>query len=310
MSRRRASRCGPAAALTAARCLELFDAAARQPAPRRGRPLAAHPRHRLLHDRLVGARGQRRRGRGAPAHRPGAAALPVRRLLPGPGRPGRAAATTASRDVLLGLVGAADEPIAGGTAQGVRPPRPGRHPADLDDRLAPAAGRRPGLRARRGPPGSASPTPWPPTRSWWQLRRRVGQPLDRGRRASTPRPTAPTRACRCRCCSSARTTGIGISVRTPPGWVEAALGRRPGAPVRARRRHRPGRRLRRRRRAGRLRARARRTPAVLHLRTVRFGGHAGSDVESGLPQPAEIAADAERDPLLGTARLLVERRRC
>ena len=40
-------------------------------------------------------------------------------------------------------------------------------------------------------------------------------------------------------------------------------------------------------------------------RTVRFGGHAGSDVEAGYRTPAEIAADFGRDPLLGTARLLV-----
>jgi 2-oxoisovalerate dehydrogenase E1 component len=38
----------------------------------------------------------------------------------------------------------------------------------------------------------------------------------------------------------------------------------------------------------------------------RLGGHAGSDVESAYRSPAEIAADEERDPILGTARLLVE----
>ncbi|MGH3303169.1 MAG: transketolase C-terminal domain-containing protein, partial [Streptosporangiaceae bacterium] len=49
-----------------------------------------------------------------------------------------------------------------------------------------------------------------------------------------------------------------------------------------------------------------RAPAFLHLRTVRLGGHAGPDVESAYRSPAEIAADTTRDPLLGTARLLVE----
>jgi 2-oxoisovalerate dehydrogenase E1 component len=39
---------------------------------------------------------------------------------------------------------------------------------------------------------------------------------------------------------------------------------------------------------------------------VRLGGHAGTDVESAYRTPAEIAADTTRDPLLGTARLLVE----
>jgi 2-oxoisovalerate dehydrogenase E1 component len=41
------------------------------------------------------------------------------------------------------------------------------------------------------------------------------------------------------------------------------------------------------------------------VRTVRLGGHAGTDVESAYRTPAEIAADTARDPLLGTARLLV-----
>ena len=53
-------------------------------------------------------------------------------------------------------------------------------------------------------------------------------------------------------------------------------------------------------------ARERRAPAFLHLRTVRLGGHAGTDVESAYRTPEEIAADEARDPLLGTARLLVE----
>ena len=47
-------------------------------------------------------------------------------------------------------------------------------------------------------------------------------------------------------------------------------------------------------------------PAVLHLRTVRFGGHAGTDVESAYRTAAAIRADQARDPLLATARVLVE----
>ncbi|MCU1358919.1 MAG: Transketolase central region, partial [Ilumatobacteraceae bacterium] len=49
-----------------------------------------------------------------------------------------------------------------------------------------------------------------------------------------------------------------------------------------------------------------RRPAMLHLRTVRFMGHAGTDVEAGYRSAASIRADASRDPLLGTARLLVD----
>ncbi len=43
----------------------------------------------------------------------------------------------------------------------------------------------------------------------------------------------------------------------------------------------------------------------MHLSTVRFGGHAGSDAEAGYRTPAEIAAEFGRDPLLGTASALI-----
>nr|WP_081706183.1 thiamine pyrophosphate-dependent enzyme [Nocardia sp. CNY236] len=99
--------------------------------------------------------------------------------------------------------------------------------------------------------------------------------------------------------------GIGISVRTPPDWIERAFGHRPGlayfgadgcnivdtlaaADAAA------------------VWVRERRRPAFLHLRTVRLLGHAGSDVESAYRRPADITADLQRDPLLTTARLLVE----
>ncbi len=49
-----------------------------------------------------------------------------------------------------------------------------------------------------------------------------------------------------------------------------------------------------------------RRPVVLHLQTVRFLGHAGSDAELGYRPPRDVAADQERDPLLGTAGALVE----
>src|SRR5699024_9689598 len=49
-----------------------------------------------------------------------------------------------------------------------------------------------------------------------------------------------------------------------------------------------------------------RAPAFLHLRTVRLLGHAGSDVESAYRTPTELRADLDRDPLVGTARVLVD----
>ncbi len=103
--------------------------------------------------------------------------------------------------------------------------------------------------------------------------------------------------------------GIGISVGTPPGWIAASYGDRPGmrydaadgcdlaaaydASVRTAewvRRHR--------------------APAFLHLSMVRFLGHAGSDVESAYRRPVDVARDLVRDPLVATARLLVEAGAC
>ncbi|HEX6338468.1 MAG TPA: thiamine pyrophosphate-dependent enzyme [Jiangellaceae bacterium] len=99
--------------------------------------------------------------------------------------------------------------------------------------------------------------------------------------------------------------GLGISVRTPEGWVEQAYGSRPGlryfatdgfdvaatydtALAAAEYVRRSGR------------------PAFLHLPTVRFIGHAGSDAEISYRTPSQIEADYPRDPLLGTATALVE----
>ena len=97
--------------------------------------------------------------------------------------------------------------------------------------------------------------------------------------------------------------GIGISVRSPLGWVESALRARPSL----RYEHAPGddpelvlevaREL-----AGWTRATRR--PAVLHLRTVRYLSHAGADVEAAYRTAQEIRADWELDPILGAGRWL------
>ncbi len=97
--------------------------------------------------------------------------------------------------------------------------------------------------------------------------------------------------------------GLGISVRTPQGWVEAA--RHPLLEYF----HADGCDLADIHDVARAAAdhvRATRAPAFLHIRTVRLMGHAGSDVEIAYRTRKEIAADLEHDPLLGTARLLVE----
>lgn len=98
--------------------------------------------------------------------------------------------------------------------------------------------------------------------------------------------------------------GIGISVQTPDGWIESSFGHRPGLAYFGA----DGCDLADAVRASREAAefvRTHRKPALLHLKTVRLMGHAGSDVESAYRSPGEIATDMERDPVLGTARILV-----
>lgn len=98
--------------------------------------------------------------------------------------------------------------------------------------------------------------------------------------------------------------GIGISVKTPRGWIEHTYGNRDGlryfdadgwdvvATFEAAT-------------AAASWVRAHRRPAFLHLRMVRLMGHAGSDFEPAYRRPDEITADFDRDPVLCTAKLLI-----
>ncbi|MGB3245342.1 MAG: thiamine pyrophosphate-dependent enzyme [Sulfitobacter sp.] len=99
--------------------------------------------------------------------------------------------------------------------------------------------------------------------------------------------------------------GIGISTKTPAGWVKASVSARPGlryfeadgldmfAALAGARRAADWVRLHRK-------------PAFLHLRTVRLYGHAGPDVVTTYLPKAEVEADEARDPLLYGARGLVQ----
>jgi 2-oxoisovalerate dehydrogenase E1 component len=98
--------------------------------------------------------------------------------------------------------------------------------------------------------------------------------------------------------------GIGISVKTPTGWIEAVLSSCPGVRYFSADGADPSDALTTARQAAAA-VREQRRPAILHLKTVRFMGHAGSDAEIGYRGQAEIVRDYERDPLLATARLLV-----
>jgi 2-oxoisovalerate dehydrogenase E1 component len=99
--------------------------------------------------------------------------------------------------------------------------------------------------------------------------------------------------------------GLGVSVPSPPGWVAETLKSRPGLRYTAA----DGCDLLEAYEAAVEAAawvREHRRPAVLHLSTVRFLGHAGADAEVAYRTADAIAADLARDPLVGTARLLVE----
>ena len=99
--------------------------------------------------------------------------------------------------------------------------------------------------------------------------------------------------------------GIGISVKTPEGWVAANYGSRPGLHYI----YGDARDIADAMRAAReAEAHVRRTrkPVFLHLRTVRLMGHAGSDLETSYRSRDEINAEANHDPLLHTARRAIE----
>ena len=98
--------------------------------------------------------------------------------------------------------------------------------------------------------------------------------------------------------------GLGISVRTPAGWIESVYSDRPHLRYAVVDGTEPEAVLATARELGDW-VRTQRRPAFLHLRTVRFGGHAGTDVESAYRTPGEIRDDVARDPVLATARRLV-----
>jgi len=98
--------------------------------------------------------------------------------------------------------------------------------------------------------------------------------------------------------------GWGISVRTPGGWVADALSsRRPMRYERVEGTDPIGVYDATEELADHVRMTGR--PAVLHLRVVRYGGHAGTDVESAYRTAASLRADLALDPLLATAATLV-----
>ncbi|MEO3823920.1 thiamine pyrophosphate-dependent enzyme [Actinomadura sp. B10D3] len=293
----------PDGPLTGERCLELFDA---QLGSRHLDLAARHLRAEGHGYYTIGSSGHEGNAAVAAVLRPddpallhyrsGAFFLERARRVPG---------QNPLRDVLLGLVAAAEEPIAGGRHKvfGSRPLHIIPQTSTIASHLPRALGVAFAIEraARLG-----LDAPWP----------RDAVAVCSFGDASANHSTAAGAINAAINCGFqglpmplllvCEDNGIGISVRTPPGWIHAAYGSRPGLAYF----HADGCDLADAYAVAAQAAgwvREHRRPAFLHLRTVRLMGHAGSDVESSYRTPAEMAADLDRDPLLGTARLLVER---
>ncbi|HMB76823.1 MAG TPA: thiamine pyrophosphate-dependent enzyme, partial [Kiloniellaceae bacterium] len=99
--------------------------------------------------------------------------------------------------------------------------------------------------------------------------------------------------------------GLGISVKTPDGWIETVFRNRPGLTyfscdgLNVLETYREARRVA-------AFTRKQRKPAFLHMSCVRLFGHAGPDHQESYLTKAEIARQEDNDPLLHSGRLLVE----
>ncbi|MEV1156132.1 thiamine pyrophosphate-dependent enzyme [Micromonospora chokoriensis] len=228
----------------------------------------------------------------------------------------------AARDVLRGMVASSEEPIAGGrhkvfgradlavvpttsTIASHLPRAVGMGLAVERLRRLDSAGRRTGAGVRVGSGAGAAHVPWPPDAI---VVCSFGDASVNHASATAAFNTAgwyDHAGLRIPVLFVCEDNGLGISVRSPEGWVETTLRAKPGIryfsadgadPVRAY--------------AVAAEAaawvRRNRRPAVLHLRTVRLMGHAGADAESAYRSPAELAEDLDRDPVAATARLLVD----
>ncbi len=97
--------------------------------------------------------------------------------------------------------------------------------------------------------------------------------------------------------------GIGISTKTPTGWIAANFQARPGIKYF----HCDGTDIYQTFKVAQEAAdyvRKRRKPAILHIRTIRLYGHAGADVPTTYMAKSEVEAEEAQDPLLQTVRLL------
>ncbi len=99
--------------------------------------------------------------------------------------------------------------------------------------------------------------------------------------------------------------GIGISTKTPKGWIAATFQNRPGLKYF----HCNGLDIYEAFRVAQEAAhyvRSRKKPAFLHIGTIRLYGHAGADVPTTYLSREEVEAEEANDPLLHSVRLMNE----
>ena len=225
------------------------------------------------------------------------------------------------RDVLRGVVASAKEPIAGGrhkvfgsrelnvipttsTIASHLPRAVGLGFAiERGRRLAVPAPQRSGPTQRTGPAAAAAAPPWPADSI---VVCSFGDASVNHAAATAALNTAgwcDHSGLRLPVFFICEDNGLGISVRSPDGWVAAALRARPGLRYFAA----DGCDLVETYQAASEVAawvRRHRRPAVLHLSMVRLMGHAGADAEVAYRTPGDIDRDLDRDPVIATARLL------
>lgn len=209
--------------------------------------------------------------------------------------------TTPIRDVLLGIAAGADDPISGGRHKVFGHPRLGIIPqtSTIGSHLPRAFGLAYALGNQ-----NAGPSPWPDDAV---VVTSFGD-------ASLNHSTVMGALNAIDYCARRRLdlpilivcedNGIGISTRSPEGWVADALSRYRSIGYLAIDGDDPHAALTASRRAADA-VRSSRRPIAIHLHTARFGGHAGSDAEIAYRTQTEIESEYARDPLLATARLLV-----
>ncbi|MCG5453012.1 transketolase [Micromonospora sp. NIE111] len=235
---------------------------------------------------------------------------------------GFAAYADAARDVLRGMVASSLEPIAGGrhkvfgradlaivpttsTIASHLPRAVGMGLAVERLRRLDSAGRRTGAGVRVGSGAGATHAPWPPDAI---VVCSFGDASVNHASATAAFNTAgwyDHAGLRIPVLFVCEDNGLGISVRSPEGWVEATLRAKPGIRYFSADGADPVRTYEVAAEAAAW-VRRNRRPAALHLRTVRLMGHAGADAESAYRSSAELAEDLDRDPVAATARLLVD----